>query len=370
MGSGTLHVITNSGTTFSMAADMSGFSGTISADAIQNVRFNPSTGSAAATFDLGNNTVLLNTRNGGLTIHLGGLIGGPNTSMQGASSANSLTTYIIGEKNLNTTFAGKISEVISARTAAITKAGSGTFTLTGANTYTGGTVVNGGTLLVNNTSGSGTGSNSVTVNNGGTLGGNGIILGSVIVNNGGAISPGSNSVGQLTLKSNLTLNPGATVNFEWTTGIVPNDRLAVSNALVLNGTFNIIALTTNFNAGNYVLMTYGGSLSGSLPVIGTRPAGFACAVNTNTPGQVRLVVQVQTPPLISSVAVANGNFIASGSGGPSNSVYYLMSSTNVLSPRNQWSRIATNLFDVIGNFSFTNAIVPGQPQRFYLLQLP
>jgi autotransporter-associated beta strand protein len=368
-GSGTLHVVTNAGTTFTMAGTMSGFSGTIMADAIQNVRFNPSTGSANATFDLGNTATLLNNRNGGLTIHLGALIGGPSTTLQGASSANSLTTYIIGEKNLNSTFAGKITEVISARTAAITKAGSGTFTLTGANTYTGGTVVNGGTLLVNNTSGSGTGTNSVTVNNSGTLGGNGIILGPVVVNSGGAISPGSNTVGQLNLKSNLTLNVGSILNFEWNSGIIPNDRIVVSNALVLNGTLNIAALTA-LSPGNYLLIAYGSGLSGSLPVIGTKPAGFACTLNTNTPGQVRLIVQVQTPPVISSIAVANGSFVASGSGGPTNTIYYVMASTNVALPRGQWSRVATNLFSATGTFSFTNAIVSGQAQQFYLLQLP
>ena len=50
-GSGTLTL--NSGTTFSFAGDMSGFSGTIVVGTITNPRFYPSTGSSNATFDLG-----------------------------------------------------------------------------------------------------------------------------------------------------------------------------------------------------------------------------------------------------------------------------------------------------------------------------
>ncbi len=367
-GDGTLHVITNAGATFSMAGNMSAFSGRIVADAIQNVRFNPSTGSSSAIFDLGNTSTLMNNRNGGLTIQLGALIGGPNTALQGASSANSFTTYVIGGRNLDTTFAGKISEVIPARTAAISKVGSGMLVLSGANTYTGGTTVNAGTLLANNTTGSGTGTNSVTVNSGGTLGGTGFILGPVVVNGGGALSPGNNAAGQLTLKSNLTLNAGAILNFELgATGA--SDKIVVSNALILNGTLNVSRLA-GFGAGTYTLVTYGTSLSGVLPAIGSKPSGYTCAVNTNTPGQVRLVVQVQTPPVIGNITVANGNVVLNGSGGPTNGAYYVLSSTNVALPLSAWTRIATNQFNSAGSFSCTNPIAPGRPQQFYLLQLP
>ncbi len=365
-GDGTLHIITNSGTVFTMAGNMNGFSGTLAADAIQNVRFNPSTGSGNALFDLGNKTVLLNNRNGGLTIQLGALIGGSSVTLQGASSANSLTTYVIGGRNLDTMFAGKISEVIPARTAAITKTGNGTFTLTGANTHTGPTAVNGGTLFVNNTSGSGTGTNYVTVNDGGTLGGTGFIFGPVTNYSGGTISPGSNGVGQLTLKSNLFLSAGAAVNFDLGTS---SDKLVVSNALVLNGTFNVTN-AAGFGAGFYTVMTYGGTLSGALPVIGTKPNGYSVTVNTNTAGQVRLLVQVQTPPVFGSIVLTNGNVIFSGTGGPTNVPYYVLSATNLALPRTNWPRLATNQFSGSGGFSFTNSVNGNNPQTFYLLQLP
>jgi autotransporter-associated beta strand protein len=354
---------------------MTAFSGTINVGTITNPRFFPSlgnpnpsigTGSSNAVFNLGNATVTLNNRNGGITVYLGALSGGPNTSLEGATSANNLTTYVIGGRNLNTTFAGKIFEVIPARTAAITKVGTGTFTLSGASTHTGPTFINGGTLFVNNTTGSGTGTNYVAVNSGGTLGGTGFIFGSVTNFSGGTISPGSNNVGQLTLRGNLFLSAGSTVNFDVGTS---SDKLVVSNALVLGGVFNI-ANVTGFGAGTYTVMTYGGALGGTLPVIGSKPAGYSITINTNLGGQVRLFVQAQTPPVFGSIKLNGANLVFAGSGGPTNVQFYVMTATNIATPIANWTRIATNSFDAIGNFSVTNSITAGVPQNFYLIQMP
>jgi|GEM_PF-4159735 len=80
------------------------------------------------------------------------------------------------------------------------KTGGGTWIISGANTYSGPTTVSGGTLLVNNTSGSGTGSSSVTVEAGATLGGTGNIDGAVTVNDSAKVSPGE-SIGTLVVDS-------------------------------------------------------------------------------------------------------------------------------------------------------------------------
>lgn len=93
------------------------------------------------------------------------------------------------------------------------KIGSGTLTLSGANTYTGGTTVDAGTLLVNNTTGSGTGSGDVVVNNAGTLlGGTGTIEGGVTVNAGATLQGGDGTTfTSLTVAGPLTLNPNAVI---------------------------------------------------------------------------------------------------------------------------------------------------------------
>ena len=362
IGSGTLHLITNSGATFSMAGNMSGFSGTIVADALSNLRFYPSTGSASATFDIGTGNCLLNNRNGGLTVQLGALIGGPNTSIEGASSADSTSTYVIGGKNLDTTFAGRINQRTAARVAAITKIGTGKLTLSGVATNLGATTINGGVLQVD---GQITRS-AVTVNAGGTLAGSGRLGGPVTVNAGGTLAPGA-SVGTLTISNNLTLSTGCVLNFELGTTNA-SDRVVVRTNLVLRGTLNVTNVA-GFGAGTYTLLTYGGSLSGTLPTVGSKPVGYSWAVNTNTAGQVRLVAQVQTPPVLGDIKIINDVVELTGSG-PANDTCYVLASTNVALPMANWTRVATNQFDGSGSFTFTNSIDSSEPQKFYRLQLP
>jgi len=365
-GDGTLTV--NGGTTFTFGGNMSAFSGTVKAGAIINLRFNGSTGSSNAIFDLGNTFVTNNNRVGAVTIYLGALIGGSGTLLRGAESADAPTTYVIGGKNLDTTFAGRITERVATRPANIVKEGAGVFTLTGASASTGTTTVNGGTLMVNNTTGSGLGTNTVTVNDGGTLAGTGYISGVVVVNSGGVISPGNNAIGLLTLRSNLTLNAGSMLNLEFGPGVVPNDRIWITNNLVLGGIVNLTSLNT-LAAGTYTLMFYGKNLSGILPVIGTAPTGYSYTFNTNTPGQVRLIVQVQTSPFIRNIGQGSSMGVYTGTGGPTNVPYYVLATTNITLPITNWDRVATNMFDSTGAFSFTNAMT-NAPQQFYRLQLP
>lgn len=365
-GSGTLTL--NTGTTFTFGGDMSDFSGTIKVGTVINPRFNGSTGSSNAIFDLGNTFATNNTRNGGVTIQLGALFGGPNTLLRGAESADNPTTYVIGGKNLDCLFAGKITERAALRTVNIVKAGTGVFTLTGANTYTGTTTVNGGALLVNNTTGSGTGTNnSVMVNDGGILGGTGFIASAVTVNAGGALAPGSNGVGTLTLKSNLTLNAGANLNFELGAAGT-GDRIAVSNALVLGGSLNVTNLP-GFGPGTNIILTCGGPLSGSLTV-GQMPAGYAGVILTNPPGQVRLAVSVSARPGFSGIANTAAGLVFNGDGGTARGTYYLLASTNVALPLTGWKRVQTNSFGEDGSFIFTNAMDANVPQSFYRLQVP
>ena len=169
-------------------------------------------------------------------------------------------------------------------TGGLTLSGSGIVTLTGHNTYGGSTTINNGTLLANNSSGS-VGAGPVTVNNGGQLGGGGAINGAVIINSGGTLSPG-NSVGTLTINNNLTANSGANVNFTLGT---TSDKVVVGGNLNLSGTLNITA-GSGLNTTTYTLFTYSGTLTLGTVTLNL-PANTMAAINTNTPGQVNLVVQ-------------------------------------------------------------------------------
>jgi rhamnogalacturonan endolyase len=363
-GTSTLNISMTSGT-FSVGGDMSGFSGSVVlGSSAGTFRFYGSTGSVNTIFDLGNGTATLNNRNG-TTIALGALTGGIGTFVSGAGSANAASIYIVGGKNLDTTFAGTIMDANLSRITCITKTGTGTWTLTGANTYTGTTTVSAGTLLVNGNQSPATG--AVSVASGAILGGAGILGGAVTVNSGGAMAPGSGGAGTLTISNSLALDSDAILNFELG-ATNASDKVAVSGALVLGGTLNVTGLT-GFGTNTYTLFTCGGALSGTLPVIGTMPSGYSGTLSTNASGQVKLAVQAVTPPIFGGIGVTNGSLTLSGSGGTANGTYYVLASTNVALPLAQWQFIATNQFDTNGNFTVTGLACTNAPQRFYLLQL-
>ena len=134
----------------------------------------------------------------GANSYTGGTTIGSGTLQIGAfTTTGSITGNIVDNGTLNfvrsnaVTYAGVISG-----TGRVQQAGRvGVLTLTGNNTYSGNTTLDAGTTLVNNTTGSGTGSASVSVNSGATLGGKGSIAGVTIVNDGGILEPGAGSPG-------------------------------------------------------------------------------------------------------------------------------------------------------------------------------
>lgn len=155
-----------------------------------------------------------------------------------------------------------LSGVVSNATTsgALTKAGAGTLALSNANTYSGGTTVTVGTLLVNNATDSGTGSGSVNVESGATLGGSGTISGAVNIS--GVLSPG-NSIESLGTGA-LTLNSGSSFNYEMNTSTVAGDLLHVTGGLNIdsNATLDLTDLATLSQAlavdTKFTLLSYTG----------------------------------------------------------------------------------------------------------------
>jgi fibronectin-binding autotransporter adhesin len=239
----------------------------------------------------------------------------------------------------------------------LVKLGTGILTLTAPNGYTGPTTVSNGALVIKGTNGP----SAVNVSSGATLRGSGVIGGPVTINSNGALEPGSTL---LTISNNLIVANGARLKF--TLGTV-GDKVAVSGNITLGGALYVTA-AGGFTNNTYTLFTYTGSLSGSIPTIASMPPGYVGFVSTNIPGQVNLVVQYP-PPAIGTVAQANGSLVITGNG-PTNLPFYVLTSTNILLPRAQWTRIATNQFDATGSFSFTNPIDPSLTNAFFELQLP
>lgn len=120
----------------------------------------------------------------------------------------------------------------------LTKTGAGTLTLNGENLSSGGATIDGGTLKVSNTTGSATGSGSITINSGGTLAGTGSAAGNVI--NGGSVTPG-NSPGALTIGGSYNQSVGGKVQIEIASSS-SFDQLNIEGTAALAGTLEVLLL--------------------------------------------------------------------------------------------------------------------------------
>lgn len=189
----------------------------------------------------------------------GGLKGAQNLSLTNAGAGAVALT--VGGNNLNTTYSGALSG-----TGALTKAGNGALTLTGASNYSGGTTISAGTLKANNLTGSATGTGAVLVSSGATLGGTGTITGPVTLASGGILAAG-NSVGTLNLGS-LTISSGAVMKYEFNNSPA-HDLVNVTstNGLTINGGgFFLFAENTTskwLTAGTYPLFQFSGTIGGA-----------------------------------------------------------------------------------------------------------
>lgn len=250
-------------------------------------------GSASLNKDTGN-TVILN----GANTHTGTFTGTLGTVRLGHSLALQKSTYASGGANLvfdstvashaftfgNLAGSGGVSLVddignpvaltvggndlgLSTYSGALsgsgslTKAGTGTLMLSGANSFTGPTVVSGGKLLVSGSYAGG----AITAASGGTFGGSGLVSGAVTVNAGGGLEAGTGPGTSLLLDA-LTFEGAATLGFN-SLGASPTLLIGGSNAFNANGGVGSVQIKitgTTPGLGLYPLLDYEGTLGGGL----------------------------------------------------------------------------------------------------------
>ncbi|MGH6736015.1 MAG: autotransporter-associated beta strand repeat-containing protein [Methyloceanibacter sp.] len=129
----------------------------------------------------------------------------------------------IGSNNFSTILSGTIIN-LPGTAGSLVKVGTGTFTLTGANTYGGDTTVNAGVLQVDGS----IASPVATVNDGGTLQGDGTVQ-EVVVASGGILKPGA-GIGTLSTDS-VTFQSGGIFSVELGTAL--SDQLDVNGTVAL-----------------------------------------------------------------------------------------------------------------------------------------
>lgn len=239
--------------------DWSGFEGTIGiagGSGGGDFRINNDYGYSKATLNLMANANVFHLSTG-KSIKLGGLKG--TTGTLGGSS----TTWVVGGNTMGSnTFGG----IINGTNSALTKEGTGTLILSGANTYTGNTNVTNGTLIVTNTTGSATGTGNVSVSNA-TIAGTGTIEGTLVVGASGVIMPGvsATTVGTLKASKNVILTTTATAIMKISNSA--NDVLRVTGTLYLNGTLDLRKLVGNWEADKSYQLFNAAAISGNFTQI-------------------------------------------------------------------------------------------------------
>jgi autotransporter-associated beta strand protein len=218
---------------------------------------------SAVTITLNNSSTLLDISGGDLTI-------GSLTSTASSSSTRvslGSRTLTIGTNNTNTDFRGVITG-----SGGLTKVGTGSLTLLGANTHTGATTVSAGTLVVANATALGTTDAGTNVASGATLSIQAVTVGAEEVTlNGGTLAARSGNT-LSSLSGSVVLGADSTVD------VTGNDTTELSLSGVISGGFGF----TKTGTGRLVLSgnnTYTGTTTISGGTLRLGAAGDA----TNTP---------------------------------------------------------------------------------------
>lgn len=213
---------TYSGTT--LVSD--GYLGIYNLNALQNSTLD--TGAASST-----KAVILSPVIG--TYNIGGLQGADDLDI-------SVSNISVGANNATTTYSGAI---ISAFNGNVTKVGTGTLTLSGANTYGGDTTVSAGVLQVGNAGAGQTGYGAVSVASGAQMIGTGTVQGA-----------------SFTLASGATLRGGDTVASS-SHGTLTFTPVGVGAYALQSGSNTVLSISTATNQGSIDSM-FGGHAIGSL----------------------------------------------------------------------------------------------------------
>jgi hypothetical protein len=119
---------------------------------------------------------------------------------------------------------------------------------------------------------------------------------------GGAITISGST---LTVSNNFNQTAASPLNF----GVGTNPAiLAVKGSLKLGGPVNVTA-GTGFATGTYTLLTYSGSLSGSLPPLGATPPGYSCSLSSATTNQIQLIVSPPPPGIPANLTASATNLL-------------------------------------------------------------
>ncbi|MDB6122954.1 MAG: Autotransporter-associated beta strand repeat protein [Pedosphaera sp.] len=300
----------------------------------------------------------------------------------GASSTTSALNPVNGVSLVGTNC---IFDVTNDATLVITKAitnsgslnktGAGLLNLAGTNNYTGGTVITAGTLalVVDAVSGSaGSISNSavinigsgatldvigradqtLTLNNGQTLRGNGSINGSLVTLPGSTVAPGA-SVGTLRVTNNITLGGTLLMELDKANSQTNDKLVSVTGTITYGGTLVVTNIGSTLQAGDTFQLFPGAATFGSVNLATTDAGGNVYAWNNNVGVNGSITVATVTPAINPNPGPIQ--FSASPStlslAWPTNGGWILQTNATSLVDTNAW-------FVYPGSTALTNVNIP------------
>ena len=343
-----------------------------------------------------------------VTMSSGGIYEGiGNLTFSGTlASGNFAKTFTVN--NSITTFSGTLIDGGSVVQPFNSKAGPGTLVLSGDNSAINkGLIISGGTVALGSATALGTsGANMLTLS-GGNL--DSVVADLVMAGNNpqtwntNFVFAGSQNLdlgaGSVTMNANCaitvsanTLTVGGAIsgaNFSLTKAgagkLVLSGANIYSNTIVSGGTLEIAQATLATNSA--VLVATNSALQldfsttnqvAALVLNGVSQPGGVYNSNT-TPAYITgpgsLIIPSTGPGTFTNTPGINGftlngaNVAMTVTNGQAGDAYYLLSSTNLSLPINQWHTVATNVPGVGGTFTFTgtNVVTPGDAQQFYIL---
>jgi len=281
-------------------------------------------------------------------------------------------TLTVGANNGSGTFSGVIHGSIIGGTDGdleqgivnLTKAGTGSQVLTGANTYAGVTTVSGGTLLVNSP---GSLETNVVIVLGGTLGGDGVINGPVTVQSGGTlIAESTASCGALTISNAVTLAPGSATMLKIDAAHGTNDSLRGLTSLTCGGSLYLTNIGGALAAGNTFQLFNAQNYAGNFAATNLPPLAAGLAWQW-TPMNGTLSVVSTAPPTLTNIVMSGVGSVSLTFSGPANQSYQVLMTTNLALPINEWTPLATGVFGP-APVQFTDAHATNAT-RFYCIGL-
>ena len=229
------------------------------------------------------------------------------TSNFTAGGAGSKTLILQGSTAGIGEIAGAVVNNNSTNTTSLTKNGTGTWILSGANTYTGATTINAGTLQIGNGSSTGSLSASSAITNNGTL----------VFNRSGTVTQGTDFANGISGSGNLTQAGSGTLALGGTNTYTGLTTISAGNLSI--STVSAVAGTSGINLADASTLIYTGgadSLARDISVTGT--TGSTGTIRNDSAGLLTLSGALTKNGTTLALQGGSGGITVSGSIGGSN----------------------------------------------------